>query len=84
LYPPLQVGQSAFEQCAVTGILAPLELLKNALEGKTEVLFLAEPGRGLPCQTRFFGCCSGGRFVLLRFDGLAFPAPSHEVNYSCP
>ena len=80
LYFALQVRSSLFEHGTVTFIAAALKLLKHSLERQTKALFLVEPRGGFPCQTRLCGCASSGRFVLLCLDGLAFPAPGHEVS----
>ena len=77
---PLQIGAGSFEHRAMTLIAAAIELLNHVLQRKPEALFFPDPGCGFPRQTRLFGCTSRGRFVLLRFDGLAFPTPGHKVS----
>ena len=78
MYLPLQIGESLFEHGPVTGIMAPLKLLNDALEGKAKSFCFAKPIGLFPRQRRVFGRGSGGCLVLLRLDGLAFPPPGHR------
>jgi len=80
--PPQQIGAGVFKQRSMTGVGAVRELLHYVLQGQTKALFLALLIGRFPRQTRPFGRASGGGFVLLCLDRLAFPTPSHIADYS--
>ena len=82
MYLPLQISKSMFEHGATTGIVTAFELLNDALQRQPKVFSFAVPGRGFLCQARFFRGGPCGCFVLLRLDGLAFPAPGHSADYN--
>jgi len=74
----LKIAARTFEHRAVSGIAAAFELLNHVLQRQLEALFLSQSIRRFPCQARLFGHCSGGRLLLLRLDGFAFPASRHS------
>jgi len=76
--PLFKIGYGAFEQSAVAGVAAALELFNHAAQGQAKALFLAEAGRGFLCQARLSGCRPGRCLILLRFNTFAFPAPGHR------
>ena len=78
MYLSLQIGESLLDHGAVAGVAAPLELLNDALKRKAKSLPFAEPASLFPRQMRVPGCGSAGCLILLRLDGLAFPAPGHR------
>ena len=73
----IQIGESLFQQFAVSWILTRSHLLQYPLPRETKIFFLppAHGFRGAHRRTGARGLISG--LGLLRFNGLAFPTSRH-------
>jgi hypothetical protein len=75
----LQVGFSMFQHLAMLGVPAALKLINDVSERQAKALSFADSVSFFRCQSRLPGETLISGLFLLRFDGLAFPAPSHRM-----
>lgn len=78
----LEIGPGCFEHAPMTPILDAVKLLQHVPQSQVKLFSLADSIRRFPRQSRLLSGYSGGCFVLLGFDRLAFPPPGHRDDYS--